>query len=444
MGAVQTQTMQTPPDNSASLLQSWEPHPELPEWFNGFRAAAREAYLESELPAYGNEAWHYGDARRFALDGMAEQTQPAHPGGRAAALLELAQAERKAMVAGWRGVLELVNVNEQDMAAGLRLGLLSDLAREGRAEALRPYWTESQAPRVFGDKLAGAHYALASDPAVLILPKGFAASGPVVLTIDAGPAGTVTAPELLILAGEHSKAEVVLTVSSENGADGRQLILASTRSILAAGAQLKLCRLQHLGDKTDALTWERAELARDAHYTGVNALFGGRNARLEAVADLREQGATAFLHSACLARGRQRYDFLTHQNHLAPHATSNLLYKSALLDRSRVSYQGTITVHPGAQKTDAYQKNRSLVLSPQARSDSSPQLEIKADDVRCSHGSTTSNVSAAELFYLRSRGISEQRARQLLVEGFLGEIAAQFPASPALRDYVSALVLEQV
>jgi Fe-S cluster assembly protein SufD len=444
MGAVQLENGTVDPPtgeivSAESALHGWQPHPELPAWFNAFRAAAREAYMDNELPGYGDEAWHYGKAKRFTLEGVNLPGTADHPGGRAAGLLELAGPE--ATVAGWCGLLELVNVNEHDTAGGLRLSMLSDLAREGGAEALSTYWTE-QAPQVYGQKLAGAHYALTADPAVLIIPRNFKAAAPVQLSIDAGPGGSLATPQLLVLAGENSQAEVILTVSSEDST-ARQLILASTRCYLAAGANLRLSRLQHLGNKTDSLTWEQVDCARDATYTSVNALFGGSNARLEAVANLREPGSTAYLYGGCVGQGRQTYDFLTHQNHLAPQANSNLLYKSALLGRSQVSYQGTITVHPGAQKTDAYQKNRSLVLSPQARSNSSPQLEIKADDVRCSHGSTTSNVSGAEMFYLRSRGIGERAARQLLVEAFLGEIARQFH-SPALQDYIAARVLEQV
>lgn len=423
------------------LLHDWQPQPELPDWYNAFRAAAREVYVDNELPGYGDEAWHYGDPRKFALESLGLDTQADARSAHAEELLKLAYMHEGATVSSWQGGrLELRDVNPDDAQAGIRLVQLSDLAREGQADGLQRYWGED-APQLYGSKLPGAHYALAPDPLVLLIPEQTEASGPLFLNINAARAGAVAAPQLLIVAGRQSKAELSLTVTTES-AEERQLILASTRCFLAAGAQFRLSRLQHLGERTDSLTMESASIARDALYTSVNLVFGGRNVRLEATANLTEPGSTAHLYSGCVTRGRQRYDFLTHQNHLAPNANSNLLYKNALLDRSRVSYQGTITVHPGAQKTDAYQKNRSLVLSPQARSDSSPQLEIKADDVKCSHGSTTSNVSAAELFYLRSRGISEADARQLLVDGFLGEIAAQLP-SPALREYVSARVLER-
>ncbi len=144
-----------------------------------------------------------------------------------------------------------------------------------------------------------------------------------------------------------------------------------------------------------------------------------------------------------LLQGRQRYDFHTHQKHLAPATKSNLLFKGALLGRSRASYQGIITVAPQAQKTDAYQANRNLLLCTEARSDSSPQLEISANDVRCTHGSTASNVGAAEMFYLANRGLPPEMARRLLVSGFMAEVADRIPLT-AVRDYAYNHVQERV
>ncbi len=161
------------------------------------------------------------------------------------------------------------------------------------------------------------------------------------------------------------------------------------------------------------------------------------------LAQLTQPGGTAELLGLHLLRERQRFDFFTLQNHQAPNCKSNLLYKGAMLDRARSSYQGTITVAPGAQKTDAYQSNRSLLLSSTARSDSSPQLEIQADDVRCTHGSAVSNVGRNELFYMESRGIPQEQARRLLVSGFMAEVADRIPLSSA-RDYVYNYVLTQV
>jgi Fe-S cluster assembly protein SufD len=123
----------------------------------------------------------------------------------------------------------------------------------------------------------------------------------------------------------------------------------------------------------------------------------------------------------------QHLDHDTQQNHLAPHTTSDLLFKGALLHESRSVWQGMIYVAPGAQKTDGYQANRNLVLSRKARADSIPGLEILADDVRCTHGATVGKIDADQVFYLRARGIPEKDAERLIVEGFFDPIMQRIP-----------------
>ena len=123
----------------------------------------------------------------------------------------------------------------------------------------------------------------------------------------------------------------------------------------------------------------------------------------------------------------QHLDYDTQQNHLAPHTTSDLLFKCALEDKSRSVWQGMIYVAPGAQKTDGYQANRNLLLSRKARADSIPGLEILADDVRCTHGATAGKVDPDQLFYLRSRGLPQKDAERLIVEGFFTPIMERIP-----------------
>ncbi len=153
-------------------------------------------------------------------------------------------------------------------------------------------------------------------------------------------------------------------------------------------------------------------------------------------------GARADLYAMHFANGRQSYDFYTQQNHHAPNTSSKLLFKGALGGRARSSYIGQIDVAAKANNTDAYQTNRTLLLSKEARTNSSPQLEIANHEVMCSHGSTTSNIREDELFYLQSRGLPAEQARRLLVSGFLAEIADQIPLS-TVRDYAYNYVLER-
>jgi Fe-S cluster assembly protein SufD len=128
-----------------------------------------------------------------------------------------------------------------------------------------------------------------------------------------------------------------------------------------------------------------------------------------------------------IAQGDQHFDHETLQDHIAPHASSNLLFKGALNDAGRSVFRGLIRVHPKAQRTDAYQTNRNLILSDKARADSLPNLEIQADDVRCSHAATVGQLDEEEVFYLLSRGIPKAEAVRLVVFGFFGEVLEQLP-----------------
>jgi Fe-S cluster assembly protein SufD len=143
--------------------------------------------------------------------------------------------------------------------------------------------------------------------------------------------------------------------------------------------------------------------------------------------DLMGKGAEVRMSAFYFANGEQHLDHDTQQNHLAPHTTSDLLFKGALLDRSRSVWQGMIYVAPGAQITDGYQANRNLLLSENARADSIPGLEILADDVRCTHGATVGQLEAEPIFYLMSRGLPRDVAERLVIDGFFTPIMERIP-----------------
>jgi Fe-S cluster assembly protein SufD len=143
--------------------------------------------------------------------------------------------------------------------------------------------------------------------------------------------------------------------------------------------------------------------------------------------DLRGEGAVGRMSGFYFADGRQHLDHDTQQNHFAAHTTSDLLYKGALVEKSRSVWQGMIYVAPGAQQTDGYQANRNLVLSKAARADSIPGLEIMADDVRCTHGATVSQLEEEPIFYLMTRGLPRPEAERMVIDGFFAPIMERIP-----------------
>ncbi len=202
---------------------------------------------------------------------------------------------------------------------------------------------------------------------------------------------------------------------------------------VADGANLRFVELQSWGQHVWHFTHERARVGRDARLDWVFGALGSRLTKNFTEVDLVAPGATARVSGFYFANDRQHLDHDTQQNHLAPHTTSDLLYKGALKGHSRSVWQGMIYVAPGAVGTDGYQANRNLILSPHARADSIPGLEIKADDVRCTHGATVGKVDPEQMFYLTARGIPEPEALRLIVEGFFDPIMQRIPY-PGVRE----------
>jgi Fe-S cluster assembly protein SufD len=202
-----------------------------------------------------------------------------------------------------------------------------------------------------------------------------------------------------------------------------------TELYLGAGAQVKFINAQDLGRQVYDLRTQTALLDRDSRLEWLAVTLGGRVSRSTQHCILRGPGSDAAVTGLYLPDGKQTIAFDTLQDHVAGDGLSDLLYQGALMGRSRSVYEGTIRAWPGAQKTNAYQSNRNLLLSRKARADSMPQLEIEANDLRCTHGATVSQVDEDQVFYLMSRGIPREDAVRLIVEGFFQPSLDRLPQS---------------
>jgi Fe-S cluster assembly protein SufD len=192
-------------------------------------------------------------------------------------------------------------------------------------------------------------------------------------------------------------------------------------------ATMKFVELQSWGRHVWNFSHERARVERGGNLDWIFGAIGSRLTKNFTELDLAGEGAQGRMSGFYFTDGNQHLDHDTQQNHLAPHTTSDLLFKGALKGKSRSVWQGMIYVAKDAQKTDGYQANRNLVLSDQARADSIPGLEILADDVRCTHGATVGKLEQEPLFYLKSRGIPQAEAEKLVVEGFFDPIFQRIP-----------------
>jgi Fe-S cluster assembly protein SufD len=239
--------------------------------------------------------------------------------------------------------------------------------------------------------------------------------------ITAGAAGQSVIPRTVVIIEDGAKV-VFNDLYASDALSSSTLALPATEMFIGAGAQVGWVTWQDWGRGVRHLANVRAQLDRDALLNTLVVTLGGDFSRTWKECTLAGEGAQSFMYGLYFSHGDQRFEHYTKQDHVAPHTTSDLLYKGALADTSQGLYYGTIHIRPHAFKSNAYQANRNLALSPHARALPNPQLEIENNDVRCTHGATVGQIDADHLFYLQSRGIPRDEARRLVVFGFFNQV----------------------
>jgi Fe-S cluster assembly protein SufD len=296
-------------------------------------------------------------------------------------------------------------------------------------------------------KFAAMAAALAQTGVLVYVPHGVQVEQPLHSVLWGAGAGLAYFSHLLVYLEPGAALTYVHETTSPTEA-GRQSLHAGIVEIqVADGANLRFVELQSWGGHVWNFNHERARIGRDASLDWITAAVGSRLTKSFLDLDLIESGATGRMSGFYFTDGNQHMDLDTQQNHLAPHTTSDLLYKGALKGSSRAVWQGMIHVAPNAQKTDGYQANRNLVLSSKARADSIPGLEILANDVRCTHGATVSRIDPEQLFFLQARGISRLEAESLIVEGFFEPVLQRIPFAGVrgrLREAIKSKINHKV
>lgn len=289
------------------------------------------------------------------------------------------------------------------------------------------------------DWYAALNAAVHSGGAFVHVPKGVKAALPVRLFHWLGGAGAASLPRTLVIVEEGAEVTILEEQLSEP-AESAAFHCGGTEVFVGAGAKLTFATLQDWGRNVFHYANARAELARDAELQWIQVMVGGRATKANAWFNLNGPGAHAYVHGFMFGDHRQHFHLHTLQRHLQPNCTSDLLIKGCLKDRARSVYQGLIQVAEGAQRTDAYQANRNLLLSDQARADSIPGLEILANDVRCTHGATLGYIDPEHLYYLMARGLPPVDAQRLIVEAFFEPVLDRIPLDAVrarLRDEIA-------
>ena len=412
---------------------------ELPGAGHGWADALRDGGIASfralGVPDRRSEDWKYTDVRKLAALDYAPA--PVHSNG----VSQVLTSEIDATAADG---LRLVFVNGHFRAdLSSTDGLPEGAAVASTADLLNgadPLLAEhlGRVTEAVGQPFLGLNTAFMQDGFVLHLRPGIAIEQPirmVFLTDLEADAVAAANPRNLVVAEDNSQATLV---EIHRGNDGTAYFTnAVTEISVGAGARLHHYKLQDEGDAALHLANLQVRLGRDATYDNFILSLGARLARNDIGAVLAATGIDCRLSGAYVARDSQHMDTTSFIDHAEPDCRSREVYAGVLDGRSRGVFQGKIVVRRDAQRTDGHQLNRALLLSKGAEIDSKPELEIYADDVKCSHGATAGEIDADALFYLRTRGIGEDEARALLIEAFLMEALEEISV-PAVRDDFSA------
>lgn len=421
-------TLETPTDTLSA---------NQPEWLSTLRNEGKAQFGILPAPTARDERWRFASVGKLSIDGFAPAPAPT-----ANKLAEL--VKRSNLVSERAGQL----VYADDTQAQFE-GISKALAAQGviylpvleavaqHPELMQKYFLQ-ESTELGSEKYFGLHAQLVKAGSILYVPKGVEIEQPFVNYYWTSGERAAVFPHTLIIAEENAKASVVDIFFSETE-DNQALNVSVSNIHAASGANIFRKVVQDWNEKTVSFQLDTTVADRDTLVKNLAVNIGAERARFENQTRIEGPGADVKMYSLTVAEESQEFDQRTFQTHNAGNAVSDLLYKNALLDKARTIFSGLIKVAEGAQQTDAYQTNRNLLLDPTAEANALPGLEILANDVKCSHGATTGNVDAEELFYMMQRGIAKRDAMKLMVFGFFEEVIEKVD-SDELADNLRELI----
>jgi Fe-S cluster assembly protein SufD len=408
------------------------------EWLRALKSDAFARFSQRGFPTTRDEAWKYTSVSAIVRKAWRD---PGTSRPSDARLRQLgfggAFAGQEVVFVDGRLVPELSTLHP---AAGVAVRRLADVMAEGVVAGHLGVIDVPARRTPFAD----LNTALFSDGVYLEIAAGAVVQAPIhVLHVSTGSAAaaSVSYPRTLVVVRRAAQATLVETYGGASG--DVYFTNAVTEVCVEDGARLDHVRMQRESESAYHVATLAVRQERGSTYANRNIAVGAALGRLDLDCVLDGEGCDLTLDGLYLADGTQHLDNHTRIEHARPHGTSRELYKGILDGRARGVFHGNVSVRPGAQKTDAQQSNKNLLLSKQALVQSIPQLEIFADDVKCKHGSTTGQLDAAALFYLRSRGLDEQAARSLLTYAFASEITQRIPVLP-VRAALEAFLHERL
>ena len=417
----------------AAFEQRKPSHAAAPAWLRAARESAMRRFAEHGFPTTRHEDWRFTN-----ISPIAETTFAASGPAPTAAQVEghlFPDANAfVAVIAAGRFSRELSSLD--GLPKDVIVGSLAE-AMAGAADRLQPAFAQI----AVGDHpFVWLNTGLFEDGVIVRVPANTVVERPIHIHIasDAGSEPTVSHPRVFVSAGENSQ---VTIIESYGGPEGQRYFTNAVTEVLAApGAIVHHVKVQRESQKAFHVAGTFAKLARGAVFASHNISLGGGIVRNDISAVLDGEGGEATLNGLYLADGDRLVDTHTVIDHAKSHCPSHELYKGVLGGKARAVFNGKIFVRQDAQKTNAKQTNKALLLSDDAQINTKPQLEIFADDVKCTHGAAIGQLDEDALFYLRARGISRIAARDLLIRAFAGEVLEQVRPA-AIHGRLEALML---
>ena len=395
-------------------------HPDLPPWLLQQKRQSWMEYRSLPLPNRKMESWRFANVRSLGADSF----RLANPiNGRSRSDLAARSQDLEAcagkLVFGNDDLLEKSPLSPELTEKGVIFEPLQT-AFSKHSEILEEFYM-AQESALGSEKFAALHAALNRNGALLYVPEKVEIRLPLVSHHWASGENTAVFPHTLVIAQDQARV-VFVDVYRSTEASARQFACGVSTLYAGCGAEVEYHYIQNWSERSLSFNTLTAIAHRDSQIRAFGMNLGSKYSRFEGHSIIEGPGSNAELYALTLSHLDQEIDQRTRQTHRAPHARSNLLFKNALLDSSKTIFSGLIKVDKAAQRTDAYQTNRNLLLSPKAEANSLPGLEILANDVKCSHGATTGQLDENQLFYFLARGIGKRTAQKLLIFGFFEEV----------------------
>ena len=389
-----------------------------PTWFAARREAAWAEFQQLGWPSNKDEEWMRTDIRLFKLSAFQPPLSSVSPELDTATALLAEGVDLGGQLRSVDGQTTVSQLADEWASQGVLFGGLDQMLAE-HGERLRPYLEQGLVDPHY-DRFAALNAAFATGGTLLFVPKGVCLTQPLHALASITAGGADLSKTLVVLEDGAEATLLTETASIDPAAPG--LHCGSIEVFVGKDAKLRYVTLQNWGSGVWHFAHQRAQVGKAGQLQWTVGALGSRLAKVNQEVVLAGQDAEAQVNGAMFTQGRQHLCYVTRQHHRAEYCRSDLLYKNALQDRSRTVWRGMIEVDKPAQRTDAYQRNDNLLLTNTSRADSIPGLQIEADDVRCTHGSTSGRVDEQQIFYAMCRGYTRQEAVRMIVAGFFQQV----------------------